>query len=158
MHTRYLLLALAMIFTPIAGKADILSDMIGNWKTNANAYVNGNFFASVVGTSKVTRYGKKGLYSVATVKVGNEPSGTSHIWMHDSGTCLGYVKQGSKTIGIIQGTWSAKGNVLTQKISAHTLTLDYTQTVTSKMINKKKFTSTSTTSYGATITGSATKK
>jgi hypothetical protein len=154
-------LILAVILALATGigqvKANILNEMIGNWKTTGAVYQNGSKIYNATGSSRVTRNGKRGLYSVGTVKVGNLPSATSHLWMYDNGSCSGYIKQGSTTIGNFSGSWSATKNTLTQKISVSTPSVNYTQTATSTLVNKRKFTSTSTASNGLRVVSTSTK-
>jgi hypothetical protein len=154
-------LILAVILALATGigqvKANILNEIIGNWKTTGAVYQNGSKIYNATGSSRVTRNGTRGLYSVSTVKVGNLPSTTSHLWMYDNGSCSGYVKQGSNTIGNFSGSWSATKNTLKQNISVSTQSVNYTQTVTSTLVKKRKFTSTSTTSNGLRVVSTATK-
>ena len=46
------------------------------------------------GTTKVVRYGKRGMKSTGTVRVPGEPVTTSIGWHNDDGTLLGVVRQG----------------------------------------------------------------
>jgi hypothetical protein len=131
--------------------------MIGNWKTNANAYVNGKFLASGVGTGKTTRFGKKGIYTVATVTIGKLPTSTSYGWLLDTGEYIGYSKQGSKTLAVWHGTWTLKNNIITHTVTVNALNENYTQTITTKIIGKNKLSAVSTTSNGVKIDGTSTK-
>ncbi len=156
---RNLLLALVLAFAAGLGQSDasILTSMLGNWKSSGTVYQNGSFIGNARGSSRVTRIGANGLYIVGTTRVGKLPSGTSYLWMYDNGSLTGYVKQGSITIGNVSGSWSASNSTLTYNISVVTNSTTYTQSVTSTLVSKRRFTSISTTSNGLTMFGTATK-
>lgn len=152
------LLVLFVLFSPLAAQANIMNDMIGRWTSNATIFSNGNKIGDAIGTSRISRFGKKGLYSVGTVRVGNLPAGTTHMWMHDNGTLLGYVKQSSRTIGIVTGTWSSNRTTLVQNAEVHNLDQDYSQTVLSTWVNKNRLKADSSTSNGLRLIGFSTRK
>lgn len=133
--------------------ANIVSDMIGSWISEQTALANG-VSVSGIGSSKSVRYGVKGLYTTATVTVAGVTV-TSIGWMHDSGTLLGFVKQGQKTIGVLDGTWKVSGNKLIGTANVRTLEGDYTQTVVTEKLRNGRLQSTSSTSTGLSIIGTA---
>lgn len=138
-------------------QADVLNDLIGRWKLSAASYKDGSKIANSTGSFHVTRIGISGLYWVGTVKVGKQPSGTSHTWMFDNGDCFGFIKQGSKIIGHFSGDWSSTDNSLTYEVDVISNVGDYTQSFTAIQASKKSFASTSTTSNGFSLVGTATK-
>ena len=138
-------------------QADILNDLIGRWKFSAASYKDGSKIANSTGSSHITRIGISGLYWVGTVKVGKQPSGTSHTWMFDNGDCFGFIKQGSKIIGHCSGDWSTTDNSLTYEVDVISNVGDYTQSATFTQVSKKNFTLNTTTSNGINAAGVLTK-
>ncbi len=133
--------------------ANIVSDMIGSWISEQTVLANG-VSVSGIGSAKYVRYGAKGLRATATVTVAGV-TGTSMGWMHDSGTLLGFVKQGQKTIGVLDGTWKVTGNKLITSANVRTLEGDYTQTTVTEKLRNGRLQSTSSTSTGLSIIGTA---
>ena len=134
-------------------KANIVSDMIGSWIHEQTVFGNG-VALSGVGSSKTVRYGSKGLYATATVNVAGVTA-TSVGWMHDSGTILGFVKQGTKTIGVVDGTWKVSGKKLISNANVRTLEGDYTQTVVTEKLRNGRLQTASSTSTGLSTIGTA---
>lgn len=153
-HQFVFLLGALAAFVPQA-KADIVSDMIGSWICEQTISVNG-MTLSGTGSAKSVRYGSKGLYTTATVKVAGMTA-TSVGWMHDSGTFLGYVKQGTKTIGVIDGTWKVSGKTLISNVTVHQLEGDYTQTIATVKLPNGRLQADSSTSTGIIMRGTQRK-
>ena len=153
-HQFVFLLGALAAFAPQA-KADIVSDMIGSWIHEQTMSVKGVTFSGT-GSSKSVRYGSTGLYTTATVKLAGM-TGTSVGWMHDSGTCLGYVKQGTKTIAVMDGTWKVNGKTLITNLNVHQMEGDYTQTTATVKLPNGRLQSESSTSTGISLKGTARK-
>jgi hypothetical protein len=151
-----ILLILAVSTVGQFAKADIVSDMIGSWISDQTVLSNGAALSGV-GSAKVSRYGSKGLYSSATVIVAGVAA-TGIVWMHDSGTVLGYIKQGTKTVAVVDGTWKISGKKLIQNVSVRTLEGDYTQVQVVEKLATGRLQSTSSTSSGLTIVGTLRRK
>ena len=152
-HQFVFLLGALAAFVPQA-KADIVSDMIGSWIHEQTMSVKGVTF-SATGSSRSVRYGSAGLYTTATVKVAGVTA-TSVGWMHDSGACLGYVKQGTKTIAVMDGTWKVNGKTLITNLSVHQMEGDYTQTTATVKLPNGRLQTDSSTSTG--ISGRGTQR
>jgi hypothetical protein len=155
MLRKVIAVALVLLICPLCASASLASVLVGSWRVTAASSLNGELSVSE-GTSKVSRYGTRGFYWISSVK-SNGILGTSYLWMHDSGTCLGYVKNGTTTLAILQGSWSLKGNTLTYDVSANTLQVDYRQTASFKLVSSKGITTSSTTSFGAALSGEMTR-
>ncbi len=158
MKNYFLLAFLAFSVITQTADADIGRDLIGSWSVNGQAFNNGKKIGNVTGTSRVSRLGKRGFYTVATARVGTLPASTGYGWLYDNGTVSGYVVQSGKTIGNMSGTWSISGKKLTQKLKVFTATVNYTQTTTLTWINRKRLDGVSTTDNGMRITVNHAKK
>jgi hypothetical protein len=132
-------------------RADIVADMIGSWVSEQTLYDKG-LKVSATGSAKTVRYGSKGLQTTSTVRV-NGATATSVGWLHDSGTFLGYVKQGANTIAVMDGTWRVSGKALVTNVTVHALKGDYTQNASTVKLQTGELQSDSTTSTGLTLKG-----
>jgi hypothetical protein len=155
----YFLLAF-LVFSGItqSAKANLANDFIGSWSVNGQVFSNGKKIGNATGTSRVSRFGKRGFYAVATSRVGALPAATGYAWLYDNGTVSGYFVQSGKTVGNMSGSWSISGKKLTQKLKVFTANVNYTQTTTLTWINRKRIDGVSTTNTGLRITGIQRKK
>ena len=110
------------------------------------------------GTTKVVRYGKRGMKSTGTVCVPGEPVTTSIGWHNDDGTLLGVVRQGGRTISVIEGRWRIRGSRIISTSTVRSLVGDWTQSVNTIRVNSRRFDTQSTTSLGLRVVGSINKR
>lgn len=153
-----LLVLLLAALVPSHSYADIISDMIGNWSGKAAVYDGGTKIADANVTSKVVRYGKRGMKSTGTVRAPGEPIATSIGWHNDDGTLLGVVRQGGRATSVIEGKWRIQGNSIIATTTVRSLFGDWTQSVRTTRVNSRKFDAQSTTSSGLRVVGSINKR
>jgi hypothetical protein len=143
-----------MVVAPATIQADIVQDMLGNWSGPAAVYDGRVKIADATVTSRVVRYGKRGMKSTNTVRIPGEPVTTSIGWMHDNGTVLGVVRQRGRTLGILDGTWRIKGNEIISSARVSSLLGDYRQNSKTIRVNRNRFDTRGTTSLGLSVRGS----
>ena len=110
------------------------------------------------GTTKVVSYGKRGMKSTGTARVPGEPVTTSIGWHNDDGTLLGVVRQGGRTIYVIEGRWRIRGSRIISTSTVRSLVGDWTQSVNTIRVNSRRFDTQSTTSLGLRVVGSINKR
>ncbi len=122
-------------------RADILKDILGSWKVSSELYRNGKKISLSIGTARVSRHGKRGLYIVETIP-GDD---TKHTWLRDSGDYR--VKFGSKFVPL-----SAKWKLVGGKLVINQKYKNLVGSTTVSMVNKKKIISISSyTEWGDTM-------
>lgn len=154
---RFTIIAFIAAILPVSAQANIVADMIGNWSGKSAVYDGRTKIADATVTTKIVRYGKRGMKSTGTVRVPGEPVTTSTGWNNDDGTVLGVVRQGGRTISVVEGRWSIRGNQIISTAVVRSLLGDYTQTVRTVRVNARRFDSRGTTSVGLSVVGSVSK-
>lgn len=152
------LAALLLCVFPALGQANIVADMLGNWSGKAAVYDGSTKITDANVTTKVVRYGKRGMKSTGTVSVPGEPVATSIGWHNDDGTLLGVVRQGGRTIAVTEGRWRIQGNRIIGTSTVRSLSGDWTQSVNTIRVNSRRFDTQSTTSLGLRVVGSINKR
>jgi hypothetical protein len=157
MRKTTLLVLLLAALVPSHSYADIISDMIGNWSGKSAVYDGRTKIADATVTTKIVRYGKRGTKSTGSVRIPGEPVTTSVGWNNDDGTALGVVRQGGRTIAVVEGRWRIQGSQIISTGVVRSLIGDYTQTVRTVRVNARRFDSRGTTSVGLSVVGSVNK-
>ena len=138
---------------PSTPSSDAVADFIGTWEMTSKTYLNGEIIEGA-GTSKIERFQKRGFISRARVKIPGKIVVEGVCWQYDSGTMTGtFTDPNGKRIGTISGTWSVNGRTITSRVTGKVNGVTYTQTIQNTITDKNTMASYSTTSYGATVTG-----
>jgi hypothetical protein len=138
---------------PSTPSSDAVADFIGTWEMTSKTYLNGEIIEGA-GTSKIERFQKRGFISRARVKIPGKIVLEGVCWQYDSGAMTGtFNDPDGKRIGTISGTWSVNGRTITSRVTGYVNGVTYTQTIQNTITDKNTMSSYSTTSYGATVTG-----
>jgi hypothetical protein len=139
---------------PSTPSSDAVADFIGTWEMTTKTYLNGEIIEGA-GTSKIERFQKRGFISRARVKIPGKIVVEGVCLQYDSGAMTGtFNDSDGKLIGTISGTWNVNGRTITSQVTGNVNGLTYTQTIQNTITDKNTMASYSTTSYGATVTGS----
>lgn len=135
---------------------DLIDEYVGTWEGTQNFVFNGTSY-DMTSTSLITRYGDIGFYSKTYIRTPGQLLAEGETWQYDNGTMYGVVKSEGTVIGTITGTWSVSGRSIISNISAVAGDLAYTQYVNNSFPDSGTMVSTTTTSYGASGSGTAKK-
>jgi hypothetical protein len=135
---------------------DLIDEYVGTWEGTQNFVFNGTSY-DMTSTSLITRYGDIGFYSKTYIRTPGQLLAEGETWQYDNGTMYGVVKSEGTVIGTITGAWSVSGRSIISNISAVAGDLAYTQYVNNSFPDSGTMVSTTTTSYGASGSGTAKK-
>jgi hypothetical protein len=135
---------------------DLIDEYVGIWEGTQTFQFNGTSY-EFTGTSVISRYENRGFYSKAVIRTPGQLLAEGETWQFDNGTMYGIVKSGGAVIGTITGTWYVSGRSIISNVSAVAGNTPYTQYVNNSFTDSETMISTSTTSYGATASGTLKK-
>jgi hypothetical protein len=141
---------------PAPPALDLIDEYVGIWEGTQTLQLNGTSYEST-GTSVISRYENRGFYSKAVVRMPGQLLTEGEAWQFDNGTMYGIVKSGGAVIGTITGTWYVSGRSIISNVSAVAGNTSYTQYINHSFTDSETMISSSTTSYGATASGTLKK-
>jgi hypothetical protein len=146
-------------YTPVPAPPalDLIDEYVGTWEGSQTLQFNGTSYETTA-TSTISRYQNAGLYSKAYVRTPGQLIGEAETWQYDNGTMYGVVKsQGSEVIATVTGTWYISGRSIISNVSVVAGNTSYTQYINHSFPDSETMISSSSTSTGGSISGTAKK-
>ena len=135
---------------------DLIDEYVGTWEGTQSFVFNGTSY-EMTSTSIISRYQNTGFYSKTYVRTPGQLVAEGETWQYDNGTMYGEVRSEGALVGTLTGTWYVSGRSIISTVSAVAGNTPYTQYVNNSFTDSETMISTTSTSYGATGSGTSKK-